>query len=412
MDLVIRNARVYTCSGAPTAAPAARLGIIERGAVALRDGRIRYVGDTANFRHEPGAIEIDAGGAALLPGLVDAHTHLVFAGSRVDEFARKMAGEDYVSIAKHGGGIRHTVRATRAASTDDLLQLSERRVQTMLRHGVTRIEIKTGYGLSVPDEMRIAEVARAMNDHAHIHTTLLGAHAVPAEFEGRRADYLSIVAEQMVPAARERGVTGCDVYIDEGAFSIEEARIVFTAAKRAGLAIKAHVGQFKDIGGAELVAEFGGLSCDHLEHVSDAGLAAMAARGVTAVLLPGAWRTLRQTAPDAQRIRAAGVNIAIGTDCNPGTSMCTDLPLAVALAVRDAGVEPNEAILAVTSQAAAALGIHDAGVIREGAVADLALYDFEDARTLAYQLGDVHARMTIRGGKIVHRSDAVVVASA
>jgi imidazolonepropionase len=271
----------------------------------------------------------------------------------------------------------------------------------MRAHGVTSIEIKSGYGLTVEDELRILGVARRVGREAgvRVSATLLGAHAVPAERKDDRAGYVRDVCEQMIPrAAAARLADAVDVYCDENAFTLDETRAVLDAAVGAGLAVRAHVGQFRDLGGADLVASRGGLSCDHLEDVGDAGLAAMARAGTVAVLLPGAWRTLRQTPPDAARMRAAGVRVAIGTDCNPGTSPCTDLPLCVALAVRDAGVTLDEAILGVTAVAARAAGLRDVGVIAPGAHADLAVYPFGDPRALAYALGDVRATAVLVGG--------------
>ncbi|HJL14553.1 MAG TPA: amidohydrolase family protein, partial [Sandaracinaceae bacterium LLY-WYZ-13_1] len=227
--------------------------------------------------------------------------------------------------------------------------------------------------------------------------------ALPPERRDDREGYVAEVAERMVPEAAERGLAdACDVYLDDGAFTRDEAERILRAAVDAGLAVRAHVGQFADLGGAELVAELGALSADHLEEVSDAGLDAMAKAGVVAVLLPGAWRTLRQTAPDAARLRAHGVRIAVGTDCNPGTSPTVDLPLMAALAVRDAGLTLEEAVLAMTVEAARAAGFADAGCLAPGARADLAIYDEEDPRALAYGIGGPGARWVVLEGRVVH----------
>ena len=397
-DLVVRRARVVTCAG--RGRPPERLGTIDDGAIAIQQGRIAWVGPDGE--RPRGARELDAGGRIVLPGLVDPHTHLVFAGSRVDEFARKMAGEDYREIARQGGGIAATVRATRAATDEALLASAQARALALRAHGVTTVEIKSGYGLSVEHELRLLEIGRRLGGSGTVRTTttLLGAHAVPPEHAACRADYVDLVASRMIPEAASRGLAdACDVYLDEGAFTASEARTILEAARRAGLRLRAHVGQFRDLGGAELVAELGGLSCDHLEAVSDAGLRAMASAGVRAVLLPAAWRTLRQTPPDAGRLRAAGVGIAIGTDLNPGTGACTDLPMAAALAVRDAGCTIEEAVLAVTVEAAAAAGLGDVGAIAPGFRADLACFDHDDPRVLGYALGGLRAAWVLLDGR-------------
>ena len=403
IDLVIDNARIATCAGPEGGSAKERLQMIDHGAVAVKGERIVWVGPRDD--RPRGARTIDAGGRALLPGLVDPHTHLVFAGSRVDELARRMAGEDYRAIAAGGGGIKATVRATREASDDALFEASAGRARAMRTRGVTSLEIKSGYGLSVEHELRSLRVARRIGSEgiANVTTSLLGAHAIGPEFADDRAGYVALVADEMVrTAAREGLADACDVYLDDGAFTRAEAERILRAARDAGLSLRAHVGQFADLGGAELLAELGAKSADHLEEVSDAGLDAMARAGVVAVLLPGAWRTLRQTPPDAARMRARGVRIAVGTDCNPGTSPSVDLPLMASLAVRDAGLELEEAILAMTVEAARAAGFRDAGRIAVGARADLALYDEEDPRALAYSIGGPEARLVLLGGRPVH----------
>lgn len=397
LDLLVVNARVVTCDGPP----GDPLGIIERGTVGVRDGRIAHLGEAGGLGAER---VIDAGGRICLPGLVDPHTHLVFAGSRVDEFARRMAGEDYRSIAASGGGIKATVGASRAASDDDLFASASTRALGLRARGVTSAEIKSGYGLDTTHELRLLRVARRIAERGllHVTTSLLGAHAVPEEHADSREAYVDEVIEEMVPKAASEGLAdACDVYLDEGAFTRDEAARILGAAKAAGLEVRAHVGQFADLGGAELAAELGALSADHLEHVGDEGLRAMASAGVCAVLLPGAWRTLRQTPPDAARMRRFGVAVAVGTDCNPGTSPSVDLPLMAALAVRDAGLTPEEALLAITRVAAKAAGFPDAGRLRVGNRADLCLFDEDDPRVLAYGIGGLLARLVVLGGRVV-----------
>ncbi|AKF06659.1 imidazolonepropionase [Sandaracinus amylolyticus] len=405
-DLVIRNAHVVTCAGAGPSAKE-RLGIVPDGAIAIRGDRIAWIGADAD-RPRDAAREIDAGRRVVLPGLVDAHTHLVFAGTRIDELARKMAGEDYRAIAASGGGIAASVRATRAASEDELFARAKARALAMRACGTTTVEVKSGYGLDLATETRLLAVGRRLAREGVVSTTttFLGAHAIPPERAGDREGYLRDVIDVMIPAIAEAKLAdACDVYLDENAFTRDEAGRVLSAAKARGWLLKAHIGQFRDLGGAELLAELGALSGDHLEDVSDAGLRAMASAGVRAVLLPGAWRTLRQKAPDAARMRAHGVAMVVATDCNPGTSACVDLPLCAALAVRDAGLTLEEALLAITVEAAGALGLADRGRIAVGARADLACYDESDPRALAYALGGTRARWIALGGRVIEDAD-------
>jgi len=407
LDLLVRNARVVTCDGPADATATARMAILEAGAVGVRDGRIAFVGATDDVDPGRAARVIDAGGGAVLPGLVDCHTHLVFAGSRVDELARRMAGEDYRRIAAEGGGIAATVRATRAADDDTLVRLAAARAGAMRTHGVTTVEVKSGYGLSVRDEPRLLRAARELGRRGlvRVTSTFLGAHAIPPERKNDRTRYLDEVVDEMLPVVVGEGLAdSCDAYIDDGAFTLSEGRRVLEAARRAGLKVRAHAGQFADLGVAQLVAELGGLSADHLEHIDDAGAGALATAGVVGVLLPGAWRTLRQRPPDAERLRSAGVRLAVATDCNPGTSPCTDLPLCTALAVRDAGLTLEEAVLAVTADAARAAGVRDVGRITVGAWGDLAIYPQPDARAIAYGVGDVRPAVVVLGGEVVHEA--------
>jgi imidazolonepropionase len=404
LDLLVENATVVTCAGAG-GTPAAELGIIERGAVGIRAGRIAFVGATSDVAGAEAAETLNASGHLVLPGLVDPHTHLVFGGSRVEEFARRMAGEDYRVIAAEGGGIAATVRATRATSLEDLGASAARRAAAMRRHGTTSIEIKSGYGLTPDDEVRLLMAAREVERRgvAHVTTSFLGAHAIPPERRGDRDGYVDEVVLRMLPlVVEQRLADACDVYIDDGAFTLDEGRMILEAAKRLGLKTRAHVGQFADLGGARLLAELGALSADHLEQLGHADAGALAAAGVTAVLLPGAWRTLRQTPPDIEALRAAGVAIAVGTDCNPGTSPCTDLPLCAALAVRDAGLTLEEAVLAITARAADAAGLPDAGRLTVGSRGDLAIYELEDPRALAYALGGITAKSVVLSGRVVY----------
>lgn len=406
-DLVVVGANeVLTMAGRGPSAEE-RLGRIARGAVAARGDRIVWVGLESELHTavvvRDDATRIEARDATVLPGLVDCHTHLVFAGDRTHELARKMAGESYQSIAAQGGGIMSSVRATRAASEETLLALASERARKLRSHGVTSVECKSGYGLELDAEARCLRVGRALGRSGIVRTTttFLGAHVVPAEHRAERGRYLDELCDRMMPmVAREGLADACDVYLDEGAFDLDEARRVLTCARHAGLALRLHAGQFRDFGGGELAAELGALSADHLEVTSDAGLGAMSGAGVVGVLLPGAWRTLRQTPPDAARFRRAGLAMAVATDCNPGTSPTTDLWLCAALAVRDAGMTIEEALLAVTVNAARAAGLADRGQLRAGMLADLAVFPHADARALPYWMGDVHASHVVIGGRV------------
>lgn len=399
VDLLIVGGRVYPCDDD-------HLRHIDAGVVAIHGDTITYVGPAEGAPTQAACV-VDAAGRAVLPGLVDPHTHLVFGGSRVDEFARRMAGEDYRTIAAEGGGIAHTVGCTRDASESELFELATARASRMRSLGVTSVEIKSGYGLRLEDELRTLRVAGRLEEMGIVRTspTFLGAHSVPPEFAEDRAGYITEVIDRMLPAVVEAQLAECcDVYCDDGAFDLSEARTVLQSAQAAGLQVRGHVGQFKDLGGAELLGAMGALSADHLEAVSDAGLDALAAGDVVGVLLPGAWRTLRQVPPEAERFRRAGVNMAVGTDLNPGTSPCVDLPLAAALAVRDAGMHPHEAILGITRYAAQAAGLPRAGTLRAGQLADVAIFPFTDARTLVYALGSPPAWQVYLGGQLVHHA--------
>jgi imidazolonepropionase len=406
-DVVVRGAsevaRVLSANDA---------GVIRRGAVALCEGRVVWVGPedelAAAVRPLAGAREIDAGGGLVTPGLVDPHTHLVFAGERSLEFALRAAGTPYLEILAQGGGIHSTVQATRAASDEELLALARRRRDRMLAHGVTTIEVKSGYGLSVKDELRLLRLARRLGAEGpcRISPTLLAAHALPPEHAADRGAYLRAILDEMIPAAAaadggERLCDAVDVFLEDKAFTAEETRAIGRAARAAGLAFTVHAGQFTDQGGAELAAELGARSVDHLEAVSDAGIAALARAQVTAVLLPGAMVTLGLPAPPARRLLDAGVPLALGTDCNPGSSMTESLPLMMFLAVTRLGMTCEEALAAVTRQAALALGRPDLGHLAPGARGDLCIFDASSYRSLAYHFGSPLARVVLREGEVV-----------
>jgi imidazolonepropionase len=394
-DLVIRNARVMTCTGDG-------LGIIDHGAVAVTRRHIAWVGEDADA--PAGSDVIDLRGRLLTPGLVDCHTHAIFAGDRANEFAMRAAGKGYLEIAAAGGGIAASLRATRAASEDELIALLQDRLALARAAGTTTIEVKSGYDLTVDGELRVLRcIARAATGGMRVLPTLL-VHVVPPERKRDRDVYVREVCEQLVPrAAKERLATAVDIYCDDGAFTLAESRAVLGAAKAAGLAVKAHVGQFADLGGAELLGELGALSGDHLEQVSDAGIAAMTARNVVAVMLPGACVQLRLPVPPVEKFRAAGVPMAIGTDLNPGTSYCEQLGIQLWLATTHFGMTVDEAWLGVTRHGARAIGLaNDAGVIRVGVQADLVSWRTSEPGEVPYRYGaNLVERVWIAGHDVI-----------
>jgi imidazolonepropionase len=367
-------------------------GAIEDGAIAARDGAIVWVGARADAASAIDAGEvIDGGGRWITPGLIDPHTHLIFAGDRVADFERRVAGEDYAAAAAGGRGIAHTVALTRAATGDDLIRSAERRLRTMIAAGATTVEIKSGYGLDRDTELRMLRVARELGSRCGITvlTTYLGAHVVPSEFAQRRESYLAFVCDTMLPQIAAEGLADAvDVFCDTMAFAPAEAARVLAAANALGLAVKVHADQIDDTGAAALAAQAGALSADHLERTSAAGVRAMAAAGTVAVVLPGAFYMLRESAkPPIDALRAQGVPIALATDCNPGTSPVLTLPTVMNLACVLFGLTPHEALAGVTRNAARALGLNDRGVLRAGARCDLALWDVASPAELSYWLG-------------------------
>jgi imidazolonepropionase len=369
-------------------------GAIEDGALAARGGAIAWLGPVKAL---PGAPEtlagrvIDAGGRWITPGLVDPHTHLIFAGDRVADFVRRVAGESYAAAAEGGRGIAYTVARTRAASEGELLASGLRRLQTMIAHGATTVEIKSGYGLDVETELRMLRVARTLGELGGItvRTTYLGAHTIPPEYAQRREAYLDLVCERMLPRiAREGLADAVDVFCESIAFTREESARVLQTATELGLPVKVHADQLGDGGGAALAAAYGALSADHLEHAGEDGVAALAASGTVAVLLPGACYMLREeTRPPVAALRRAGVPLALATDCNPGTSPIAALPAIANLACILFGLTPDEALAAMTRNAARALGLDDRGTLRVGARCDLALWEIATPAELCYWLG-------------------------
>ena len=385
-DRIWLNAHLATMT--PDAEDA--LGIIRDGAIAEKNGRIAWVGPRVELPDTATTVT-DCGGAWILPGLVDCHTHLVFGGDRAAEFEMRLEGATYEEIAKAGGGILSTVKATRAADEASLLASGQPRLKALMAEGVTTVEIKSGYGLDTETEIRMLRAARKLGEAnpVSIVTSLLAAHAVPPEFKGRQADYARHVAEVIVPAAKAAGVADAvDVFSDRIAFTVEETRWVFDAARAAGLPVKLHGDQLCDFGGAALSAEYRALSIDHAEYSNPEGLAAMAKAGTVAVLLPGAGYFIREDKkPDIAAMRAAGVAMAVSTDMNPGSCPTQSLLLMMNMACTLYRMTVSEVLLGVTRVAAKALGLRDRGVLAPGMRCDLALYDIQRPAELCYWMG-------------------------
>lgn len=401
-DLLVVDANVATME--------AGYGAIRDAAVGVRGDRIAWVGARSALpRDAVVARTISCGGDWLLPGLVDCHTHLVYAGNRASEFERRLLGASYADIAREGGGIAATVRATRAASEDELARQSMPRLAALLSEGVTTVEIKSGYGLDTASEAKQLRVARriAAEAGAEVRTTLLAAHALPPEFAGRADDYIDYVCRDTIPAiAREGLADAVDAFCETIGFTRAQTQRVFDAARAHGLPVKLHADQLTDMDGARLAAQARALSADHLEYTSDAGVAAMAASGTVAVLLPGAFYALRETKlPPVEAFRRAGVPIAISTDCNPGTSPATSLVLMLSMACTLFRMTPEEALRGVTANAARALGLSDRGTIAAGKRADLARFRIAEPAELAYRIGGNAGSGAIRGGRVDWWSD-------
>jgi len=378
VKLVVRNARVMTCDPARPG-----LGIIDHGAIAIDGPLIKAVGDDAR-----GDEEIDARGRLVTPGLVDCHTHAIFAGDRANEFAMRAAGKSYLEIAAAGGGIAATLGPTRAASESDLEAALLERLRRMVRGGTTTVEIKSGYALTTEGELNLlnAITAALAFHYIAVERTLL-AHMIPPDRMRDRAAFVREICEQWIPrAAASRLASSVDVWCETGAFTLDETHAIFLAAKRAGFAVRGHVGQMSDLGAAELLAAFGALSADHLEHVSDSGIAALAQAGTIAVMLPGACVQLRLPVPPVEKFRAAGVAMAVATDFNPGSRYCETLPIQMWLATTHYGMTVEETWLGVTRHAAKALGAA-AGVLIPGAPADLVIWNATDPAEIPYRYG-------------------------
>jgi len=384
----------------------------DRHAIAVRDGTVAWTGPMAGIPAEMARMRrFDGHGAVATPGLVDCHTHLVYGGLRANEFAMRLAGAGYEEIARAGGGIAATVAATRAASEDALFASAGRRLRSLLDEGVCAVEIKSGYGLSLEHERKQLRVARrlARAYGLTVRTTFLGAHAVPPEFAGRGDAYIDLVCREMLPALAGEGlVDAVDVFCERIAFSLAQTERVFRAARDLGLPVKLHAEQLSDMGGAALAARYGAMSCDHLEHLSAAGIEAMRVAGTVAVLLPGAYYSLRdKTVPPIAALRAAGVPMAVATDHNPGTSPVQSLLLMMNMACTLFGLTVPEALEGVTRHAARALGLQDThGAIAAGRPANFVLWAVDEPAELAYWVGQRPAATVVRKGRIARMGDA------
>jgi imidazolonepropionase len=376
------------------------LGTIEDGVIASTGDRILYAGPRADAPAFEAEAEWDLEGRWVTPGLVDCHTHLVYAGNRAREFELRLAGASYEEIARAGGGIVSTMAATRAASRDELIEAALPRLDTMLGEGVTTIEIKSGYGLSEVDEIKMLSAARALPALrlVRVAATFLGAHALPGEYKDNPEGYIDLVCDRMIPGIASAGLADAvDAFCEGIGFTPAQVRRVFTAARANGLKVKLHAEQLSNLSGAALAAEFDALSADHLEHLDEAGIAAMAASGTVAVLLPGAFYFTREhLRPPVDLLRKAGVPIAIATDCNPGTSPLTSPLLTMNMAATLFRLTVAECIAGMTREAARALGLlGEVGTLEAGKACDLAIWDVEEPAELVYHMGynPLHARI-------------------
>ncbi|MFT8675602.1 MAG: imidazolonepropionase [Acetobacter sp.] len=382
--------------------------IIRDGAIAAKDGVIAWVGPRADLPGTPESLAgevISCHGQWMTAGLVDPHTHLVFGGDRSGEFAERLQGVSYQEIARRGGGILSTVRATRDASEEDLLDSTLRRARTLVENGVTTVEIKSGYGLRLEDELKQLRVARAVGQHLplRVHTTFLGAHALPPEFAGRQADYVTHLCEDMLPAVAQAGLAdSVDAFCETIAFTPAEVERIFTVARGLNLPLRLHADQMSDLGGSALAAHWGALSADHVEYATEAGARAMAASGTVAMLLPGAFYFVREEKlPPVALFREHGVAMGLATDCNPGTSPILTPTGVMNMACTLFRLTPGEALAGHTHIAARALGLGDTvGRLRVGMAADMAVWDVAGPHELSYWIGGVRPTARVFAGQV------------
>lgn len=406
MPVLTHIKTLYTC---PPDAPQHDVGAVHDAALAWRDGEIAWAGKSSELPSEFATEEShDAEGTLVIPGLVDCHTHLAFGGWREDEFEMRCRGDSYLDIAKGGGGIARTVEQTRGASEEELLQRCCGFLREIAALGVTTVECKSGYGLDLENELKQLRVYKALAAESplRIVPTFLGAHIVPPEYRDNRAEYIRLLTQEIIPrVAEEQLARFCDVFVEETAYTAEEAREILSAAREHGLRAKLHADQLSDSGGGALAAEFDAASADHLEYVSDAGVKAMAEKGVVAVSLPLATTYLRQKPLDGRRMIDAGVPVAVATDFNPGSAPSFHLPLAMTLACIEQAMTPAESLRGATTVAAKALGLeHECGSLLPGYAADFALIQAPSLNHWLYHYRANACRMTVAGGEIIHRA--------
>ena len=409
-NLVILNANISTPTGnsAVSGTRMSDLRHIANGAIIIEGGIITYVGPQDEMpSYSPSVEVIDASGKAVLPGFVDSHTHLIFGGFRADEFEWRLKGDSYMSIMERGGGIQSTVNETRKADVNSLADKARWFIKKMSQMGVTTVEAKSGYGLDLDSELKMLEAIKltseAEEDRIRIVSTFLGAHAVPKEYKGRTEEYVNILIEEMIPQVKDKAQF-FDIFTEKNVFEIEDSRKLLLAAKAAGMKLKLHADEIVTLGGAELAAEVGAISADHLLHVSDEGIQRMAAEGVVATLLPLTAFALREPFAPARKFIEAGAAVALATDLNPGSCFSGSIPLTIALACIYMNMSIEETITALTLNGAAACGVADlTGSIEVGKSGDIVILEFDTYKSLPYYVGMNCVNTTIFQGKVVNK---------